>query len=54
MSQCFPEAHSQLGEESVLQSTHPDMVTGGNTSSRPELGTASVDTDRTVLSGSFR
>lgn len=54
VSQCFPEAHSQLSEESVLQSAHPDMVTEGNTSLRPELDTASVYTDRTVLSGSFR
>ena len=54
MSQCFPEAHSQLSEESVLQSTHSDTVSAGNTSSRPEFDTASVYTDRTVLSGSFR
>ena len=53
MSQCFPEAHSQLSGESVLESMHPDMVTAVNTSSRPELDSASVDTDRTVLSGSF-
>ena len=53
MSQCFPEAHSQLSGESVLESTHPDMVTAVNTSSRPELDSASVDTDRTVLSGFF-
>lgn len=53
MSQCFPEAHSQLSGESILESTHPGMVTAGNTSSRPELDSASVDTDRTVLSGSF-